>query len=287
MLTFVPTPLGNLRDVTLRALDELRDCDLIVAEDTRVARRLLSALDLPGKPLLSYREQNADEATATIVARAAIERVVVVTDAGMPGISDPGSALIRAARAAGIAIDVLPGPCAFVTAVVLSGFAYDAMTFAGFVPRRVGERSETLGRALAWPGVTAFYESPQRIVATLETIEALRPNATLFLARELTKKFEQQIAGSPAALLAALERPVRGEIVLVIAGSAAPQAAAAASPIGDVTTLGGEIDAALAGGASPAQAAKALARRGLGERAELYRRIVARIAMHKSRPETS
>jgi 16S rRNA (cytidine1402-2'-O)-methyltransferase len=276
MLTFVPTPLGNLRDVTLRALDELRACDLIVAEDTRVARRLLSALDLPSKPLRSYREQNAEVATAEILAAAAGGRVVVVTDAGMPGISDPGSALVRAAREAGIAIDVLPGPCAFVTAAVLSGFDYDELVFAGFLPRRMGERGAALARALAAPGITAFYESPARIVDSLEALETLAPDASVFLARELTKKFEQQIAGTPSELLAALERPVRGEIVLVVSGSRVARVAA-------TTPLSSAIDEALIAGATPAQAAKALAKNGHGERADLYRKIVARVAAQRSR----
>jgi 16S rRNA (cytidine1402-2'-O)-methyltransferase len=274
MLLFVPTPLGNLRDITLRALDALRDCDLVVAEDTRVARRLLSALDLPSKPLRSYREQNADEATGEIVAAATRGSVVVVTDAGMPGISDPGIALVRAAREAGVTVDVLPGPCAFVSAAVLSGFAYDDLVFAGFVPRKVGERAASLTRALAPETVTAFYESPARIVDTLEALEALEPAATAFLLREYTKKFEQQIAGTPREILAALERPVRGEIVLVVCGMRERAVRSRAS----ASDVHAAIDAALAQGLSPAQAAKQLARAGLGDRAEIYRRIAARTA---------
>jgi 16S rRNA (cytidine1402-2'-O)-methyltransferase len=259
MLTFVPTPLGNLRDVTIRALDELRDCDLIVAEDTRVARRLLAALDLPSKTLWSYREQNAAQVTAQILERATEGRVVVVTDAGMPGISDPGSELVRAARAAGVAIDVLPGPCAFVTAAVLSGFAYDELVFAGFVPRRAGERDAALAKALAASGITAFYESPNRIVATLESLA----------------KFEQHAFGSPRSVLAALERPVRGEIVLIVAGG--PEGA----PHTETTEATGQalaraIDAALAAGTSHAHIAKALSKDGFGDRASLYRAIVSR-----------
>jgi 16S rRNA (cytidine1402-2'-O)-methyltransferase len=280
MLTFVPTPLGNLRDVTLRALDELRACDLIVAEDTRVARRLLSALDLPSKPLRSYREQNAEFATAEILAAAIAGRVAVVTDAGMPGISDPGSALVRAARAAGIAIDVLPGPCAFVTAAVLSGFAYDELVFAGFVPRRIGERNAAFARALAAPGITAFYESPQRIVASLEALAAIAPGAQIFLARELTKKFEQHVAGRPDEALAALERPVRGEIVLVVAGQR--DDGGRAHVAGDLSALDAAIDEAIAAGASPAHAAKEIAKRGFGERAEIYRRVVVRLANRRT-----
>ncbi len=267
----MPTPLGNLRDITLRALDVLRACDLIVAEDTRVARRLLSALDLPSKPIWSYREQNAVEATDSILERARSEEVAVVTDAGTPGISDPGRELVAAARTAGIPIDVLPGPCAFVCAAVLSGYDIRSLTFAGFVPRALGERDRALRATLASGIATAYYESPNRIVATLEHLAVLAPRAPVFVARELTKKFEQQIAGSPSDVLTALERPVRGEIVLVL-GPVAPELTAPAS----ANDIDAAIDELLAAGVSPAHAAKSLASRNLGDRATLYRRIVNR-----------
>jgi 16S rRNA (cytidine1402-2'-O)-methyltransferase len=272
-LTFVPTPLGNLRDITLRALDVLRACDLIVAEDTRVTRRLLSALDLPSKPIWSYREQNAAEATASILERAGTENVAVVTDAGMPGISDPGRELVAAARAAGIPIDVLPGPCAFVCAAVLSGYDIRRLTFAGFVPRALGERERAFRAALASETTTAYYESPNRIVATLEGLAAFAPHAPVFVAREITKRFEQQIAGTPSDVLAALERPVRGEIVLVL--GPLPPAPARAASADDVDAA---IDELLAAGVSPTHAAKTLASRALGDRATLYRRIAERKA---------
>lgn len=273
-MTFVPTPLGNLRDITLRALDTLGACDLIVAEDTRTARKLLSALGLASKPVWSYREQNAAAATAAILERARVQLVAVVTDAGMPGISDPGRELVAAARAAGVAVDVLPGPCAFVCAAVLSGFDIRRIAFEGFVPRARGERERAFSRALASGAATAFYESPHRIVATLEHLDALAPDAPTFLGRELTKHFEQQIAGTPADVLRALERPVRGEIVLVL-GPLAPRA----HPDGDAAAPGeldAAIDAQLAAGASASGAAKALAALGLGDRAALYRRVAER-----------
>ncbi len=272
-LIFVPTPLGNLRDITLRALDVLRACDLIVAEDTRVARRLLSALDLPAKPMWSYREQNAAGATEPILERARTETIAVVTDAGMPGISDPGRELVAAARAAAIAVEVLPGPCAFVCAAVLSGFDVARLAFEGFVPRAAGERERALRVALASGVATAFYESPNRIVTTLEHLHGIAPSCAAFVARELTKHFEQQIAGTPETILAALERPVRGEIVLVLA-PAAPQATV--TPSDD--DLDAAIDELLAAGVSPSHAAKTLAARDLGERGELYRRIADRKA---------
>ncbi len=266
----MPTPLGNLRDITLRALEVLRACDLLVAEDTRVAKRLLSALDLPGKELWSYREQNAAGATAAIIDRARVHSVAVVTDAGTPGISDPGRGLVTAARDAGVAIDVLPGPSAFVCALVLSGFALDRFAFDGFVPRAAGARERAFRDALASGRTTAYYEAPNRILATLATLAEIDARARLFLARELTKRFEQQILGTAAEVSAGLERPVRGEIVLVLGASQAEHI--------EVSTL--DVDAALdeelAIGKSVAAIAKNLSKRGYGDRAELYRRAVDR-----------
>ena len=150
-LVFVPTPLGNLGDVTQRAIQALRDAELIVAEDTRVARKLLGALGIPGRELWSYREQNAAGATPGILERARAGLVAVTTDAGMPGVSDPGSELIAAARAAGIPVEVLPGPSAALGVAVLSGFPLRRFVFEGFRPRigaRAGRRSAA---RVAWP----------------------------------------------------------------------------------------------------------------------------------------
>jgi 16S rRNA (cytidine1402-2'-O)-methyltransferase len=279
-LTFVPTPLGNLRDITLRALEVLRDCDLLVAEDTRVAKRLLSALDLPGKELWSYREQNAAGATAAIVDRARLQSVAVVTDAGTPGISDPGRGLVGAARDAGVAIDVLPGPSAFVCALVLSGFALDRFAFDGFVSRASGKRERAFRDAFASGRTTAYYEAPNRIVATLATLETIDARARLFLARELTKRFEQQILGTAAEISAALERPVRGEIVLVLEASRPERIRTSTSDIDE------SIDELLLAGKSVASLAKDLAKRGFGDRSELYRRAVDRKSI-RSRQEES
>lgn len=265
----MPTPLGNLRDLTLRALDTLRDCDLVAAEDTRVARRLLSALGIAGKPLVSYREQNAAAATAAILERARTGSVAVVTDAGMPGISDPGRDLIVAARAAGVAVEVLPGPVAFVCAAVLSGFDLNGLVFAGFVPRAADARAAALRSALAREAPTAWYESPHRIVATLEELERMAADARVFIGRELTKAFEQQILGIPSAALAALARPVRGEVVLVV------EPPARAAPANPDTRIDGAIDALLDLGMSVAETAKALAGHA-GGRDAAYVRASAR-----------
>jgi len=270
-LILVPTPLGNLRDITLRALDVLRDCDLLVAEDTRVARRLLAALALPGKPIWSYREQNAGAVTAGIVERARLESVALLSDAGTPAISDPGRELVRAARAAGVGISVLPGPTAFVCAAVLSGFDLTSFSFEGFVPRTKSERERALRAALERGRTSLWYETPNRIGATLRTLESIAPHARVFLARELTKLHEQQIGGTAAEVLAALPAPPRGEIVLALAGTGP-----SAPPEPSAEEVDREIDRALAAGLGLPELARDLARRGFGSRDELYRRAVQR-----------
>ncbi|HXP92271.1 MAG TPA: 16S rRNA (cytidine(1402)-2'-O)-methyltransferase [Candidatus Binatia bacterium] len=269
-LTFVPTPLGNLRDITLRSLDALRDATLIVAEDSRVARRLLSAYEIAGKEIWTYHEHNARSTTAAILGRAATEPVAVVTDAGTPGISDPGNELIAAARAAGIGIEVLPGAAAFVCAAVLSGFSLRRFTFEGFPPRTAGERRAAFARALTSPAAGVWYEAPHRIHKTLAELERLAPGRRIFLVRELSKIHEQQILGTPAQLRAALSDPARGEIAFVIEGTD--------QPIADASTIDLEraIDASLAAGESVSAIAKRLAESGAGERRHLYALISAR-----------
>src|SRR5471032_553305 len=224
-LTFVATPLGNLRDITLRALDALRTADLIVAEDTRVTRRLLSAHGIVGIPLWSYREHNADASTPAILERAASGRVALVSDAGMPGISDPGSALVAAARAAGIAVDVLPGPTAFACAAVLSGFDVRRFAFEGFPPRASGARKAAFRAALARGMPSVWYESPHRAAAALADLAAVAPAVRVFLLREFTKLHEQHLTGTPAEVATALPDPMRGEVSFVVdAGAAAADA---------------------------------------------------------------
>jgi len=274
-LVFVPTPLGNLRDVTLRALDVLRECMLLVAEDSRVARKLLAALGLPGKTIWSYHEHNARAATSGILQRARTEIVAVVTDAGTPGISDPGSALVCAARAEGIAVEVLPGPSALVGAAVLSGFDLRRFLFEGFAPRTSGARRDALRRSFACGVPSIWYESPQRIRAMLADVEAVEPAARVFLVREYTKHYEQQLFGTAAEVAAQLADPVRGEIVLVLSPVAAPARAPSE------TELDEEIDALLAAGRSVSAVAKLLADRGLGERRHIYARTAERKRMRR------
>ena len=279
-LTFVPTPLGNLRDITLRALDVLRESSLIVAEDTRVTRRLLHAHGIVKKPIWSYREQNAVATTAAILARARNELVAVMSDAGTPGISDPGRELIVAARAAGVSVDVLPGAVAFVGAAVLSGFMLSDLRFNGFLPRASRERSETFSAALESGATTIWYEAPHRILASLDALAGLEPRAEVFVLREWTKLHEQHIFGTPGEVKAALGERARGEIVLVLAGRTrkAPSEASAGRD------LESAIDAELAAGRSAAAAAKTLAREFGADRGELYDRIAQRKRVRSGKP---
>jgi 16S rRNA (cytidine1402-2'-O)-methyltransferase len=265
-LVFVPTPLGNLRDITLRAIDVLRECELVVAEDSRVARRLLSALALPGKEIRSYREQNARSATGPILERARTALVAVVTDAGTPGISDPGSELVAAAREARIDIEVLPGPNAALGAALLSGFPIARFIFEGFPPRTSSARTASLKAALAMEIASIWYESPNRIRETLQELAALDPAARVFLLREYTKRFEQQLSGTAEQVAAALPERVRGEITLVVLPSPASPA------VHSQRELDARIDEMLNESQSVASVAKTLAAEGFGERGAIYAR---------------
>jgi 16S rRNA (cytidine1402-2'-O)-methyltransferase len=276
-LVFVPTPLGNLRDVTLRAVDVLRDASLIVAEDSRVTRKLLNALGIGTKEIWTYHEHNARTATPAILERARTETVAVVTDAGTPGISDPGSALIAAAREAGVAVEVLPGPAAFVAAAVLSGFDLRRFVFAGFPPRGSSQRRTAFRASLG--ETTVWYEAPHRIRETLADLAAVAPERRVFLVRELTKMYEQQILGAPSTVAAALEDPVRGEIAFVVEGgepdrsASAPGRGASAPNESHDRDVDAAIDALLAEGLTTSAIAKRLADEGHGERRHLYARV--------------
>jgi len=268
-LVFVPTPLGNLRDITLRAVDTLRDATLIVAEDSRVARRLLNALQIGTKEIWTYQEHNARTAAPAILERARAETVAVVTDAGTPGISDPGSALVAAARDAEIPVEVLPGPAAFVSAAVLSGFDLRHFAFNGFPPRGSGQRRAAFRAALG--DTTVWYEAPHRIRESLADLATVAPDRRVFLVRELSKLHEQQVLGTAAEVGAALAEPVRGEIAFVVEGGAAEPV----EPPSELE-LDAAIDALVADGLTTSAIAKRLADTGHGERRHLYARVGAR-----------
>jgi 16S rRNA (cytidine1402-2'-O)-methyltransferase len=216
------TPIGNLEDVTLRVLRALREADVIACEDTRHTRRLLDRHGVePRGRLLSLHEHNERRRAGALVERMRAGAVVaLVSDAGMPGVSDPGAVLVGACREAGLAVEVLPGPSAVVTAVVASGLAGERWCYRGFLPRKRGE----LERELSVPGVLVAFESPRRVGATLAVLAQLDPDRPVAVCRELTKVHEEVVRGSAAELSERFAEGTRGEVVLVIGPATAREA---------------------------------------------------------------
>ncbi len=217
MLYVVATPIGNLGDITVRALEVLKSVDVVAAEDTRHSGMLLKHFEIK-KPLLSYHEHNEAMRTAQLVERlAADENVALITDAGTPALSDPGARLIRACIERGLPITIIPGPSSILAALVGSGFSTERFYFGGFLPVKSGQREREL-RATAERGeTTIFFESPYRLTKTLAGCTGIIPDRQLCVARELTKKFEEFRHGIASELLAHYEaHPPKGEIVLVI-----------------------------------------------------------------------
>src|SRR4051812_5039911 len=220
MLYVVATPIGNLDDITLRALEVLKAIDVIAAEDTRHSGNLLRHFEIR-KPLVSYHEHNEAMRSAELVERlAAGENVALITDAGMPALSDPGARLIRKCIERGLPYTIIPGVSAILTALVGSGLAAEAFCFRGFLPVKSGQRERELRAAAVRKETTIFFESPYRILKTLAACAELMPDRQLCVARELTKKFEEFRRGTPAELAAHYEvHPAKGEITLVIDGA--------------------------------------------------------------------
>jgi 16S rRNA (cytidine1402-2'-O)-methyltransferase len=216
MLSVCATPIGNLEDVTLRVLDELRDADVILCEDTRRTRVLLERHGIRGT-LVSYHEHNEAKRTAELVPRlVAGERVALVSDAGLPGISDPGARLISASLEAGVPVTVLPGPSAVETALVASGLLSERYQFVGYLPR--GEKAlASLWADLArWPWSVVAFESPQRLPRTLRSLADALPDRPAAVCRELTKRFEEVARGTAQELAARFSEPPKGEIVVIV-----------------------------------------------------------------------
>ena len=217
MLYVIGTPIGNLGDVTLRALETLRSADVVAAEDTRHSGILLKHYGIR-KPLVSYHEHNEAMRTAQLIERiAANENVALITDAGTPGISDPGARLIRECIKRQLPFTILPGPSSILTALVGSGFAAEKFFFGGFLPTKSGQRARELRLAADRAETSIFFESPFRILKTLAACFEIIPARQLCVARELTKKFEEFRRGKASELLAHYQgRPPKGEIVLLI-----------------------------------------------------------------------
>ena len=219
-LYIVPTPVGNLEDMTFRAVKVLKEADLILAEDTRTSAVLLQHYDIHGK-LLSHHKFNEHQTVALIQERLrAGERVALISDAGTPGISDPGFLLARACAAEGIEVQTLPGATACIPAVVSSGLPCDRFCFEGFLPQKKG-RATLLASLASEPRTMVFYESPRRLVRTLEQMaEAFGPERPCSVAREISKLHEEHVRGTLAEVLSHFQAvEPKGEIVLVVGGA--------------------------------------------------------------------
>jgi 16S rRNA (cytidine1402-2'-O)-methyltransferase len=265
-LAVCATPIGNLDDVTLRLLDELRSADVILCEDTRHTRVLLDRNAISGAKLLSYHEHNEAKRTAELLPRLlAGERVALVSDAGMPGISDPGARLIAAALEQGVPVTVLPGPSAVDTALVAGGFAADRYQFVGFLPRGAGALTALWRELAGWAYPVVAFESPRRLPASLRSLAAALPGREVAVCRELTKKFEEVVRGSAAEVSVRFAEPPKGEITLVL------------GPGEEERDLRGALEAVaelLAAGAPRRLAADVVSRLTGASRNELYRRTL-------------
>src|SRR5436189_2648128 len=217
MLYVVATPIGNLGDITLRAVEALKSADVIAAEDTRHSGLLLKHLEIK-KPFVSYHEHNEAARTTELVERLGRgENVALITDAGTPGLSDPGLRLIRECIKRELPFTIIPGASSILTALLGSGFSTDKFSFRGFLPVKSGQRERELRAATERDETTIFFESPYRLTKTLAACIDVMPDRQLCVARELTKKFEEFRRGTAGELLAHYEtHPPKGEIVLVI-----------------------------------------------------------------------
>lgn len=235
-LAVCATPIGNLDDVTLRVLRELAGAELVLCEDTRRTQLLLRRHGIPAR-LVSYHEHNEAARTAEVLPRLRVgARVALVSDAGMPGISDPGARLVAAARDAGVPVVVLPGPSAVETALVASGFAVERYQFLGYIPRSAARREAIWNELRAWRWPAVAFESPRRLPETLRSLAAALPARPVAVCRELTKRFEEVVRGSAVEVAGRFVEEPRGEITLVL-GPADPESADADEALVAVTEL--------------------------------------------------
>jgi 16S rRNA (cytidine1402-2'-O)-methyltransferase len=268
-LYIVATPIGNLGDIGARAAKTLASADVIAAEDTRVTAKLLSHLGLR-VPMTPYHDHSDERTRAALVARMEQEVVVLVSDAGTPLISDPGYKLVRDARAAGRHVTTLPGPCAAIAGITLSGLPSDRFLFAGFLPNKAKARADTIAEFAGLRATLVFYESGPRLAATLAALAEGLGDREAAVAREISKMFEECVTGTLSALAARYEdAPPKGEIVVIVGppGEAATEEA-------DDATLDAAIRDAMAD-KPVAQAAKAVAKRFGLDRHDVYARALA------------
>ena len=262
-LTVVPTPIGNLEDITLRALRHLREADLVACEDTRRTGRLLAHYEI-SQNLLAYHEHNEERLAPVLAERAKTENVALVTDAGTPLVSDPGYRLVHACIEAGVEVVALPGPSALTTALVASGLPADTVVFAGFPPRKGRERIRLLERIATEASTFVLFESPHRLAKTLGELPDQTPVA---VCRELTKLYEEVFRGTAEEAARHFSGGTRGEIVLVIRGGTTK----VSESVDDAVR---RARAYLAEGESPSRAAARAARESGQHRGEVYERLV-------------
>ena len=240
-LAVCATPIGNLADVTLRVLAELAASDTVLCEDTRHTRVLLARHGIQAR-LLSYHRHNEASRTAELLPRLlADERMALVSDAGLPGVNDPGARLVAAAVSAGVPVTVLPGPSAVETALVVSGLSGDQYRFVGYLPRKSGELAALWGEVASWPHPVVAFESPRRLRASLLSLAIIAPDRAVAVCRELTKVFEEVVRGTAAELARQFAEAPRGEITMVIgasAGAAPAPADVSAAAVAELVAAG-------------------------------------------------
>ena len=271
-LYVVGTPIGNLGDLSPRGLQTLSDCDFIAAEDTRVTLKLLTHFGIR-KTLVSYHEHNRRERGEEILSRLlAGENCALVTDAGMPAISDPGEDLVRLCHEHGVAVAAVPGPCAFATALAVSGMPAGRFTFEGFLSVNKQSRREHLQSLAGEMRTMLFYEAPHKLPATLRDLYAVFGDRRIAIVREITKVYEEVIRTTLSEAVRRIEtEPVKGEIVLVVEG--APQ------PVRTEVTLDDAVESALLKmeeGFSPTDAAKAAAKQTGLKKGDIYKALTER-----------
>lgn len=264
-LFLVPTPIGNMQDMTLRALETLKTVDFIASEDTRNTQKLLNHFEIK-VPQESFHEHNSKEKMTKLIDFLKSGRSIAqVSDAGMPSISDPGHDLVRAAIAEDIDVIALPGASAGITALIASGLAPQPHIFYGFLPRKSGEQKKFLQEKLNYPETQIFYESPYRVADTLGNIQAVYGDREVVLVRELTKIYEEYRRGKISEILSSIEEfPIKGECLIIVSGASEMAASEEEVPALE------EVQARIAAGAKPNQAIKTVAKERGIERQSLY-----------------
>lgn len=276
VLSLVGTPIGNLDDASPRVLNTLRQADVLLCEDTRVTSKLLARFDIRVSLMRCDQNVMASRIESVLQRVEAGERVAFVSDAGMPGVSDPGQQLVDAALERGLRVEVIPGPSAVVCALVASGLPMEHFFFEGFLPRKEGARTRRLQELVAVPGALVFYESPHRVAATVRDIAHVMPQRRVALVRELTKMHEDVVRDMAPALAERITTgsEVRGECVLVVEGPVSSKDIGGDAPTASVESLDEAIRDGLEAGESKTRLAKRLCKQHSQPRAQVYNRIV-------------